>query len=79
MLDKLIAFRVYVSVFGSLIATLTIFGFIFVQCIKGRFTRESYPLFIAGFCAVHGIVHRRDCILLYVIQYITVGCCRQLG
>lgn len=49
MLDKFITFRVHVSVFGGLIATLTIFGFIFVQCINGRFIRESYPLFIAGF------------------------------
>lgn len=49
MLDKLITFRVYVSVFGGLIATLALFGFIFVRCINGEFKRESYPLFIAGF------------------------------
>lgn len=49
MLDKFITFRVYVSVFGGLIATLTAFGLIFAQCAKGVFKRESYPLFIAGF------------------------------
>jgi hypothetical protein len=49
MLDEFITFRVYVYVLGDLIATLTIFGFIFAQCIKGRFIRESYPLLIAGF------------------------------
>ena len=49
MLDKFITFRVYVSVFGGLIATFTMFGFIFAQCAKGAFKREAYPLFIAVF------------------------------
>lgn len=49
MLGKFITFRVHASVFVGLIATLTIFGFIFAQCIKGEFKREPYPLSIAGF------------------------------
>lgn len=48
MLDKFIAFRVCVSVLAGLIATLTLFGFIFVQCVNGGSKRESHRLFIAG-------------------------------